>query len=89
MWPFLTAGIGGATRRTRFVGLEGLPGFPDERETDTSLSLVLGVGARWKVTPRASIQGVVRDHAHQCGDSCEEAGTLHDVEVSIGVAVDL
>lgn len=86
--PFLTAGIGGATRQTRFVGLEDLPGF-DDRETDTSVSFVVGVGATWNVAPRASIQGVVRDQAHACGDSCEEVGTLHDLEVSIGVAVDL
>lgn len=88
--PFVAVGFGGATSRTRFAdpdlaALLEFEGFG----TSTSLVGVLGGGLVWTAGPRVSVRGDVRDHVHDCGDTCPRGGTLHDVEVSTGIEVTL
>lgn len=83
--PILAAGAGIAARRVRIGRQFEEIGLRDE--SHTTWAAVAGAGLEYVTNPRVSLRADLRDHVHDCGPSCRDAGLLHDIEISAGADI--
>ena len=83
--PILGVRVDIPFRESWAVGLEGIPDV-----TKTEAAIAAGGGVVWQATSRLGVRFDVRDHARFCRDLCDEPPeTLHDLELSGGIAIHL